>query len=325
MPLSPSDFIPAAGQLAGGILGYALEGHEDQRQREQAQALTDIQTKATKDITGYNLMLQKDMWNYTNYENQIKHLKAAGLNPALLYGKGGGGGATAQLTTGSASSHQAAGHSGEIPAQMGMALQMQSQIALQQAQAEALKATAAKDNAQAKKISGVDTEQTQTTIEQIKAQTTNTQAQTALTDIQTKIQEIEKLTQQEIFDKGWKFTELAGLTDKINQEAVKLENENWLFSQQKEQLQKYLKAQTDNIIQNTLKTKLDTQQQELANKQIQKMIDEGYDQWTLEKKYYQIEKDFKDTLIKYMPIDRLLNFVESVSNMKKAFRPSKAQ
>ena len=35
------------------------------------------------------------MWDYTNYENQVKHLEAAGLNPALLYGQGGGGGATA--------------------------------------------------------------------------------------------------------------------------------------------------------------------------------------------------------------------------------------
>ena len=34
------------------------------------------------------------MWDYTNYENQVKHLGAAGLNPALLYGQGGGGGAS---------------------------------------------------------------------------------------------------------------------------------------------------------------------------------------------------------------------------------------
>ena len=34
------------------------------------------------------------MWDYTNYEAQVRHLKAAGLNPALLYGQGGGGGAS---------------------------------------------------------------------------------------------------------------------------------------------------------------------------------------------------------------------------------------
>ena len=37
----------------------------------------------------------KEMWDYTNYENQVKHLKEAGLNPALLYGQGGGGGSAA--------------------------------------------------------------------------------------------------------------------------------------------------------------------------------------------------------------------------------------
>ena len=54
--------------------------------------------------------------------------------------------------------------------------------------------------------------------------------------------------------------------------------------------------------------------------QIDKMIAEGYDQWTLEKKYYELEKNFKDTLIQYMPIDRALNFVESIANLKKAFK-----
>ena len=40
-------------------------------------------------------LYNQEMWDYTNYENQVKRLEAAGLNPALLYGQGGGGGATA--------------------------------------------------------------------------------------------------------------------------------------------------------------------------------------------------------------------------------------
>ena len=57
---------------------------------------------------GYNSMLQaqgqknnKEMWDYTSYENQVKHMKAAGLNPALLYGTGGGGGQSASGAQGS--------------------------------------------------------------------------------------------------------------------------------------------------------------------------------------------------------------------------------
>lgn len=321
MPLK--DFIPAGAGLIGGVLGYALEGHEDQRQREQQQALTDIQVKGSKDLSGYNLELQKQLWDYTNYANQVKHLKEAGLNPALLYGKGGGGGVTASLATGNASGGNAAGQSGEINNTTAMGLQLSSQIALQSAQAEALKATAAKDNAQAIKIAGVDTQQTTATIDQIKATTQNTQAQTALTEIEQSIQTIKKITDQEILDKGWLFTQLAGLTDKINQEAVKLGNENWLFSQQKQQLQDYLKAQTDLLIQQTLKSKADTAQITQITNQVDKMIKEGYDQWSLDKKYYELEKTFKDTLIQYMPIDRAINFVESIANMKKAFKSQK--
>ena len=28
--------------------------------------------------------IQMDIWNKTNYEAQLKHLKAAGLNPSLM-------------------------------------------------------------------------------------------------------------------------------------------------------------------------------------------------------------------------------------------------
>ena len=51
----------------------------------------------------------QEMWDYTNYKNQVKHLEAAGLNPALLYGQGGGGGATAAGGNAIAGSGQSAG------------------------------------------------------------------------------------------------------------------------------------------------------------------------------------------------------------------------
>ena len=66
---------------------------------------------------GYNIESQmrgqqynKDLWDYTNYENQRQHLESAGLNAALLYGMSGGGGATAAgaqgMGTGIASGHE---------------------------------------------------------------------------------------------------------------------------------------------------------------------------------------------------------------------------
>ena len=47
---------------------------------------------------------QLAMWNETNYGAQVSHLEAAGLNPALMYGAGGGGGST---TAGSGAGGQA--------------------------------------------------------------------------------------------------------------------------------------------------------------------------------------------------------------------------
>ena len=47
--------------------------------------------------------LQFDLWNKTNYGAQMEHMKKAGLNPALMYGKGAGqGGSTGSQTGGSA-------------------------------------------------------------------------------------------------------------------------------------------------------------------------------------------------------------------------------
>ena len=51
-----------------------------------------LQAKYNKEQADYSQQLALDMWNKTNYEEQVKHMQAAGLNPALLYSKGGAGG-----------------------------------------------------------------------------------------------------------------------------------------------------------------------------------------------------------------------------------------
>ena len=64
------------------------EEREHQRQLEYM----GLQAQYNKEQAKYSTELSKEMWDYTNCENQVKHLKNAGLNPALLYGQGGGGG-----------------------------------------------------------------------------------------------------------------------------------------------------------------------------------------------------------------------------------------
>ncbi len=266
MPI-PAGLIPALAPAVNAGLGLLLGDYNDERQQRQQQALTDIQVNAQKELSGYNLGLQKDMWNYTNYENQIKHLQAAGLNPALLYGKGGGGGATASISPGTVSGGAAAGQAGEVQQMAAMGLQMSSQLELQRAQADALKATAEKDRAQAQKIAGVDTQQSLTTIEQLKAQTTNTNAQTALTKINTAIADIQReiatVTQTDI-EKQIDLT-----AQKIQQEVLLLEKEN-IWS--KETMDDRIKTVQQNLNNAVINGALQRSQIDVNNQQVQTQI-----------------------------------------------------
>lgn len=119
------------------------EEREHQRQLEYM----GLQAQYNKEQAKYSTELSKEMWDYTNYENQKKHLEAAGLNPALLYGQGGGGGSAAGGGT-------AAGVG--LPSSTGVGMGIQWEI--MEANKELAKAQAAKTNAEAAKLITTDTE-----------------------------------------------------------------------------------------------------------------------------------------------------------------------
>lgn len=93
-----TDGLRIAAPIVGGLLGITNKDEEDKRQIRQQQRLTDMQSKANQEAAKRSQEMQLDMWNKTNYGAQVGHMKDAGLNPALMYGIGGGGG----QTTGSA-------------------------------------------------------------------------------------------------------------------------------------------------------------------------------------------------------------------------------
>lgn len=172
MPLLETLGMTAANQAVGGAMGLALGGINDTRQLKQNEKLLQQQINANQQMSLYSNMMQKDMWDYTNYENQVKHMKKAGINPALLYGKGGAGGAVTGSGGMAVGSQSAPSGGGEAVAGMGMALQTQQSMA----SIELMKAQAAKEKAEADRISGYGKD--------------NTMANTELQRMQTEYQKI---------------------------------------------------------------------------------------------------------------------------------------
>lgn len=130
------------------------EEREHQRQLEYM----GLQAQYNKEQAKYSTELSKEMWDYTNYENQKKHLEAAGLNPALLYGSSGGGGGSA------AGGGAAAGVGLPTSTGVGMGIQWEQM----EAQKELAKAEAAKTNAEAAKLMTTDTKNVESETEKNK-------------------------------------------------------------------------------------------------------------------------------------------------------------
>lgn len=123
-------FIETLGQQIGGSavgagMGLLLQGVNDRRQLKQQQKLQDMQITGQQQMTDYNMKKQFEMWKSTNYGAQMEELKKANLNPALIYGMGGGGGMTAGSASGNVTAGTAPTGGREVQDMMGMGLQLQ--------------------------------------------------------------------------------------------------------------------------------------------------------------------------------------------------------
>lgn len=148
-----------AGGLLGPIMGLALQGHNDRRQLQQQEELQRLQIAGQKEMMDYGMMKQFEMWLKTNYSEQVNQLKKAGLNPALLYGKGGPGGVTGNAS-GSVQGGGAPAGGREIMDIMNMGLQkklIDAQTKVAEAQAKNIEADTANKPLQGKNIEA-DTE-----------------------------------------------------------------------------------------------------------------------------------------------------------------------
>lgn len=146
----------AASSAVGQILGMPLAAWNDRRQLRQQGRLSEQQMGFDKRMTDYNQQKQLEMWEKTGPQGQMEQLKKAGLNPGLIYGMGGAGGQTANVTPGNVQGAKAPAGGGEVEAMTGMGIQSR----LLKAQEELLQSQANLNNVEAAKKSGVDTENT---------------------------------------------------------------------------------------------------------------------------------------------------------------------
>lgn len=215
----------------GAGLNAAMSAGAANEQWGNQLKLMEIQNRYNEQMAKNNQQRNKDLWDYTNYENQKKHMKAAGLNPALIYGIGGGGGV-------SASGAQGQGVTQPTDRSVEMGLKQQGlglQLASIASQVELNKSQAEKNKAEAEKISGVDTRVQEATIDNLIAQTSNEKVKKGLILGQIRVADAEEELKRNMADwtkdkadeTQWNIKSLQKGIDKLVEEinGMKLDNE----------------------------------------------------------------------------------------------------
>lgn len=143
--------------IAGSIAGAASSAKDRKLQRELQQQQMEYgremygrqsadedrrmqqQNQWNKEAAAKSQEYAKEMFDYTGYENQVKQMKAAGLNPALLNGGSGSSGQAHGATVEPATAMQPMGLQVALQAQ-----QVAAQTALTNAQAEKIRSETTK-------------------------------------------------------------------------------------------------------------------------------------------------------------------------------------
>ncbi len=167
---------------------YGNQKGLNEQQYGHQKGLNSQQVANQKMLNEQGKKLQMEMWKETNYPAQMKMMEEAGLNPALMYGMSGGGGTTTgsqgggSASGGSASGGSASGGSASAGsasgggASMGHKTMDMSQIvgaAKAAAEIKLLNSQTKKNEAEAEKTIGVDTEKTKRELVKIIAETRN--------------------------------------------------------------------------------------------------------------------------------------------------------
>lgn len=179
------------------------------QQYERQKKLMGLQQQNQMALNEQGQQIQLDTWEKTNYPAQMKMIKEAGLNPALLYSKGGPGGTTGGQGGGSAASGQAS-------QAQNMDISSIIQMKAIQASIQAQEAQARKANAEAKVIEEYGGGRSEADIAATQAQKGKTEADTRLAEVNARIAEIEAANTQREIDT--RINSTVALTNKLVQE-----------------------------------------------------------------------------------------------------------
>ena len=214
-----TSFISGLGSSAAsagvGFIGNALSqafglswspGKAMNEQWKYNKNIMALQNQYQQQAAAQSQQYAKDYWDYTNAENQVRHLKDAGLNIGLMYGQSGAGGMGA-----SGGAHQSAPDQPQGNP-VGMALQVQqieqqrrmndAQIALAEAQAE-------KTKVEASKIGGVDIQESLARIENLLADTEKARKEGNVFEATVGLVDAQKKLTEKLEDKAYWDAELA--------------------------------------------------------------------------------------------------------------------
>lgn len=150
----PSALGNAAIGIGSGLI-EAFTGYEMGRNN------ANRQYRQTKKLMDYQNLKAMEMWHNTGYGPQVEQMRKAGINPALMYGMGGGGAQTTGSTGGSA----AQAPTPNVDLNMGTMMGLQMQRELLEAQKKVLEADARLKNTDADMKAGVGTEEAKSRID----------------------------------------------------------------------------------------------------------------------------------------------------------------
>lgn len=257
-PISAVNAGVGGAGVISDVISMINAGKRARQQHERSKELMMIQKENQMALNDKQAQQSKEMWDYSNYENQVKHMEAAGLNKGLMYGgMSGGGGATASGTSaGSAGTAQGAEEKPVMMSQStGNLAMINNQNQLTEAQVRMNDAQANKFNAEADEIRGQKKD--------------NTMADTALKQMQTANQQI-------LNEIGGRTTEAKILEIQANANKAIGEAKQSLVKGgiAEETRQSQIQQIKNEAVASLVEIKLKEMQVDLGNEQIKNMIEQ---------------------------------------------------